>query len=236
MRTANWITAYSGLLIAGGYVVGSVIHTRISAATTPSTADGPMPSASALPSVSADRAALRTAALEVAAALLWAAFAYRMIDRLAPGTNQFRSFSAVGILSPRALTIWEAVALWSGLAVVCGTLVPFRRGFIKGGSGLAPAAALVLVYLPLTFFVTVASWFGVQFLLGRRRALLVTFFVAVTTEWFLSMLSTSAAGSAWGLVHGPESTLWLAVTCGALAARQSHEPDDPDRQTVADDQ
>lgn len=201
MRTTGWITLYAGLLIGAGYVIGSMLHLRL------------------------PRSQLVKAnAIEAVAVVIWAYLSFRLIDWVAPGTSQFREFSAVGILSPRALTIWEAVALWSGLAVVVGFIAPFDRGFRIGSNGLAAGAGLVLAFSPFPLLAAIFAWAGAQWLLRPRTAILVSLFVLVTSEWMLSMPSTSVTPRAWGLVHGPETTLWLAGLGGALAARQSHAP------------
>ncbi len=208
MRTTGWITLYAGLLIGSGYVIGSMLHRRLPG--------GQL---------------LKSGVIEAAAAVLWAYLAFRLIDWIAPGTSQFREFSAVGILSPRALTIWEAVALWSGLAVIVGLIAPFDRGFRTGGNGLAAGAGLVLVFSPFPLFAAAFAWAGAQWLVRPRTAVLVSLFALVTSEWLLSMLSTSVTPRAWGFVHGPETTLWLAGLAGALAARQSHAaPGEPPQQ------
>lgn len=201
MRTTGWITLYAGLLIGAGYLIGSTLHLRLPRSH-----------------------AVKANAIEAATVAIWAYLSYRLIDWVAPGTSQFREFSAVGILSPRALTIWEAVALWSGLAVVIGLIAPFDRGFRTGGNGLAAGAGLVLVFSPFPLFAAVFAWAGAQWLLRPRTAVLLALFALVASEWVLSMLSASVAPQAWGFVHGPETTLWLAGLGGALAARQSHAP------------
>lgn len=217
MRSANWITAYAGVLIGGAYVVGSLARERL------------------VPSIPAPRSTndrggpnpVRVSAIEISVTVLWASFTYVIIDRFAPGTTSFRDFSAVGFLSPKALTVWESVALWSALGVICGLMAPFRfqlrsGGFGLGSTGVAPGAAVLLLYSPITFFVASSAWFGAQSILRPRSALLVALAIAVASEWLLSMIPQTIVRTGWGVIHGPESTLWVTALAGALAARQSH--------------
>lgn len=220
MRSANWITAYAGLLVGGAYVVGSLARERL-LPSHPTTAATPAPR---------ETNPTRIAAIEIAVAVIWASMTYAVIDRFAPGTTSFRDFSAVGFLSPKALTVWESVTLWAALGVVCGLMAPFRFRFQNGGfglgsSGLAPGAAVLLLYSPITFFVSLFGWFGAQSVFRARTAVLVALGVAVTSEWLLSMIPQTFIRTGWGVIHGPESTLWVAALAGALAARQSHYVD-----------
>lgn len=220
MRSANWITAYAGLLVGGAYVVGSLARERL-LPSQPATTAKPAPR---------ETNPTRIAAIEVAVAVIWASMTYAVIDRFAPGTTSFRDFSAVGFLSPKALTVWESVTLWAALGVVCGLMAPFRFRFQNGGfglgsNGLAPGAAVLLLYSPITFFVGLFGWFGAQSVFRARTAVLVALGVAVTSEWLLSMIPQTFIRTGWGVIHGPESTLWVAALAGALAARQSHYVD-----------
>ncbi|MFT7599973.1 MAG: glycerol-3-phosphate acyltransferase PlsY [Acidimicrobiales bacterium] len=203
MRSANWITFYAGCLFAVAYLVGSAISSRPR---------------------SGERQAAQQALVEAATAVGWAVGVYVVIDRIAPGSDRFRDFSAVGFLSPKALTVWESLALWAGLAIVIGLIIPFRSGFRRGSTGLAPGAALLLLNTPLTFFLTMFAWFAAQTVMSRRSAVLTALGAAATVEWALSFIPQTVVATGWGVIHGPESTLWVTALAGVLAARQSHEP------------
>jgi hypothetical protein len=215
VKTVNWITAYAGFLALGGYLLGSLVRTRISEIAI----DG---SEAGLSMV--DQRALRGAIFEMAASVIWAGLSFAIIDRVAPGTNTFRQFSAIGFLSPKALTVWESIALWSGLGVVVGVVIPIRCGGDRqhqrrGSSGLAAGGALLLAYVPLAFFLSLGAWFAAQPFAKRRVAVLVALGVAVTSEWILSMTRLRPG---WGVIHGPETVLWVTALAGLIAARISH--------------
>lgn len=200
MRTVGWVTFYSGLLIGLGPFVGSGAHAVL------------------------HRIELKfPAAAEAVAALLWAGLSYLLIDALAPGSTDFRNSSAVGFLSSSVLTVWESVALWAGLSVTVGIVAPLFPRPHKGSSGIAPVAALLAVFSPGTLVAAFAAWFLSLGILDRPRlALAVTFGSVAVTEWLLSLLRIQAP---WGIIHGPESTLWVTACAGVLLARWTHGDD-----------
>ena len=166
------------------------------------------------------RLALPLVIAEAAITLVVAGTAFVVIDALAPGTDVFRNSSAVGFLSPKTLTVWESIALWAGLAAVIGAVAPFSSRFRGGSSGIPGATALLLVYSPLAFLIAIMSWSaGLSVIRDVRTTLPFVFGSVAIAEWGLSMTRIRVP---WGVIHGPESTIWMAVLAGVLIARWSH--------------
>lgn len=214
MRSADFITLYAGVCVGLAYVLASLARTWLLTRQV----------ASAAP---ADRSAagLRSAVIEVIVVLAWVAVVHRFIDAVAPGSNAFRNTSAVGFLSSKALTVWESVSLWAGLAGVVGFVAPFPRRGADGSSGLASAGALLAVTSPITFLSSIAMFFaGINLLGDARRAVPIALGSAAGIEWLLSMLRVRPG---LGLVNGPETTLWVVMLAGVLMARWSHGSDGP---------
>ena len=205
MRSVTWVTFFAGLLIGASYLAGSVVRTwaarRIGAGET----GRPDPLA---------------VASEVLVTLTCAWLAYTFIDWLAPGGTVFRSSSAVGFLSPKTLTVWESIALWSGLGAIIGSIAPITSRFGSGSMGLSGSAAMLALYSPITFLIGLGTWFvGISVIRSVRLTLPVVFVTVAAAEWVLSMTRVRVA---WGLIHGPESTIWMAVLAGVLLSRWSH--------------
>jgi hypothetical protein len=226
--TLNQIALLAGFLVVAGYLLGSFVRVTISEADVPSPEASPQADNDATSSP-IDQALLRAVMFEIGVAVLWASLTYLIADRVAPGTDRFRQFSAVGFLSPKALTIWESVSLWAGLSVVVGIVAPLRishltgraRGPYRGGSGLAAGGSLLVSFTPITFFIAVGTWFVMQRFAARRAAILSMLAMAVATEWLLSMTRLRPG---WGFVHGPETVLWVLALAGVLTARVT-QPD-----------
>ncbi len=205
MRHANFITLYVGLLVFGGYILGSFARhwTR---------PDPDQPEENA--------AVLGRAMVEGAAAVVWAAVAYLFIDAVAPGSSDFRNTSATGFLSGKALTVWESAALWTGLAVVVGTVAPLPTRGRDGSRGLAAAGALLAAYSPITLIVAAAAVFaGTNVLRSSRAGFFLGFLTVAGAEWALSMVRIRIGV---GFINGPETSLWAAVLAGVLIARWTH--------------
>lgn len=202
MRTVTWVTFYAGVLIGASYVAGSAARTWASRR-----ADSQAPYPVGV-------------AAEVAATLASAWVAFAFIDWLAPGGTVFRSSSAVGFLSPKTLTVWESIALWAGLAAIVGAIAPITSRFRSGSMGIAGAASLLAVYSPLIFLIALGTWFvGISIVRDVRTTLPIVFVTVAASEWVLSMTNVRVT---WGVIHGPESTIWMAVLAGVLIARWSH--------------
>lgn len=155
--------------------------------------------------------------IEVAATLLAAGGAWAAIRYAAPGRTTFQNASAIGFLSSQVLTAWSSLALWTGLAAVLGHATPVSTRFRAGTSGIAGSFALLVVFLPITALAAVGSWFSALALTREPRpALAVTYGAVVIAEWLFGVLNPP---SPYGLVHGPETTLFVAVLAGVLTAR-----------------
>jgi acyl phosphate:glycerol-3-phosphate acyltransferase len=146
------------------------------------------------------------------ATLLVTTIAWDVARAATPGA-QFSS--AVGAFSDQALGAWVSVALWTGAAAVAGHLAPVWRGF-RGGDGVAPAGVLVFAYAPVVFAVAAGAFLAATAAAGRPRlALLVCLPPAVAFAYGAWLLDLP---SGWGVTHGPELTLWVAVVAAAVFA------------------
>lgn len=205
MRSVTWVTFYAGVLIATSYLAGSAVRTWASRRSQRES-DG--------------RPDLLAVVSEVVVTIACAWVAYTFIDWLAPGTTVFRSSSAIGFLSPKTLTVWESIALWSGLAAIVGAVAPITSQFRSGSMGISGAAGLLAVYSPIIFLIALGTWFiGVGVVRDVRATLPIVFATVAVSEWVLSMTRVRVT---WGVIHGPESTVWMAVLAGVLLARWSH--------------
>jgi glycerol-3-phosphate acyltransferase PlsY len=107
------------------------------------------------------------------------------------------------------------VALWTGAAAVVGHLAPVWRGF-RGGDGVAPAGALAFAYAPVVFAVAAGAFLAAAAVTGRPRLALVACLPTTVTFAYVAWIADLPSG--WGVTHGPELTLWVAVVTGALLA------------------
>lgn len=202
MNGVRLITALSGPLVLVAFALGSLAHTRLRRA---------------------GRSAF-LAALAVATSLT----VWLVAEALAPGVSRFGQSSAVGFLSSQVLTVWEALALWSGAAFVIGSMIGLDRtdGFrlVRGDRGLGPAAALLALHLPLTLVPAVFAGVGARAVsVETRPTVIAAVLGAISTEWMFSVLDPATP---WGVVHGPETALWALVLGGALLVREGLEPGD----------
>jgi acyl phosphate:glycerol-3-phosphate acyltransferase len=126
------------------------------------------------------------------------------------------AFSAVGTFANQALGAWVSIALWTGAGAVVGHVAPVWNGF-RGGTGVPPALALVVVYTPMLFVVGAMTFLAVHLLTGRpRHALLAALPVMVSVE-YVAWIGDLQWG--WGVTNGPEVALWIAVVAGVVGAR-----------------
>lgn len=143
--------------------------------------------------------------------------AWLAIRSVAPGRTTFQNASAIGFLSSQVLTAWSSLALWAGLAAVLGHVAPVTRRFRSGSAGVAGSFALLLAFLPITAVAALGAWGGSLALTRNvRSALVSTCFAVVVAEWLLGVLNPRAP---YGLIHGPETALFVAVLAGVLAVR-----------------
>lgn len=155
----------------------------------------------------------RPVLLPAATTLAATTVAWHLTLAATPGAN---TFSAVGVFSNQAIGAWVSVALWTGMAAVAGHVAPVWTGF-RGGSGVPPAVALAVVYLPLVTLAAASVALVVYGLHRRpRSALAVALPVMVSVE-YVTWLADIQAG--WGVTNGPEAALWTTVLAALLAAR-----------------
>ncbi len=165
-----------------------------------------------------DRSSPSTAA-EALTVLAVACGAWLAIRYAAPGRTTFQNASAIGFLSSQVLTAWSSLALWAGLAGVVGHIAPVTTRFRSGSAGVAGAFAMLVVFLPITAVAAAGAWVSSLTLTREvRPALAVTYFAVVVAEWFFGVLNPPGP---YGLVHGPETTLFVAALAGVLAFRWS---------------
>lgn len=163
-----------------------------------------------------DRSSQSTA-IEVAITLVAAGGAWAAIRYAAPGRTTFQNASAIGFLSSQVLTAWSSLALWTGVAAVLGHVAPVSTRFRSGTSGVAGSFALLAVFLPITALAAAGAWLGSLALTRTvRPALVITYFAVVVSEWLLGVLNPPGP---YGLVHGPETILFVAVLAGVLTFR-----------------
>ena len=191
MRSVSAVAAFSGPMVLIGYLVGSLAATWLRAGDDDEASD---------------------ALVEAFVALATATAAWWTIQELSPGSR----FSRVGYLSNQVLAAWHSVALWTGLAVVAGICAPVFRRF-RGGTGIAPAAALVGAYFPWFFFASAGTAL-VSFALLRdaRLARAAAIAVLLPTAWLGWVFEWLPA---WGLPPGPEPAIWAMVLTLVLGVR-----------------
>lgn len=191
MRSVSAVAVFSGPMVLIGYLVGSLTATWLGAG------DDDQPS---------------DAFVEAFVVLASATAAWWTIQELSPGSR----FSRIGYLSNQVLSVWHSVALWTGLAVVAGICAPVFRRF-AGGTGMAPAGALLLVHFPWFLFSTGAAGlvtFGVT--RDVRSARVAAIAVLLPTAWLGWVLEWLPA---WGLPTGPEPTVWAMTLTLVLGVR-----------------
>ena len=190
MRSVSAVAAFSGPIVAVGYLVGSLTSTWIRA-------EERRPS---------------DALVEVFVALASSTAAWWTIQELSPGS----SFSRIGYLSNQVLSAWQSVAIWTGLAVVTGLCAPLFRRF-RGGSGLAATAALLLIHFPWSLFAAGALGLG-AFAAFRsdRISVAVAIGTLLPVSWLGWVLEWEPG---WGLPPGPEASVWAMVLTGVLGVR-----------------
>ena len=159
-----------------------------------------------------------TALVAEAAAPTAAALAtWVVIESQAPARSNFQNASAIGFLSSQVLTVWSSLALWAGLAALVGQMAPASKRFRRGTSGVPGAFVLLVTFFPATAVAAIGSWVtSLAMTRDPRPALALTYGAVVAVEWIFSVVNPSGP---WGLVHGPESTLFTAVLAGALLFR-----------------
>lgn len=194
--SADWAGYVAGPLVVLGYVAGSLPATYVRRRL-----DRP---------VEDHHGWLEVAGMAATAgiAVLVATVAWDVGKETAPPGQ----ISAVATYSNQAIGAWASMALWAGAGAVVGSVAPVWDGF-RGGTGVAPAAALAVLYAPVAF---VAAVIAAVVAGGRRRALGAALVAAVVGVWLAWVTDTQLD---WGVTNGPELGLWTVAIAGVLAAR-----------------
>lgn len=213
--SAEWAGYVAGPLVLLGYLAGSVPFGDLVAARR---------FRHQLDSIDRDRFAhsrfsdldstqVVTGVLAAAMTLLVATVAWDVgLEAAPPG-----AFGAIGTFANQALGAWVSIALWTGTAALLGSVAPIWTGFKRGGSGVGPAVALLVVYMPLLAAVGVAVG-SLTFGLGQRfRGTLVAACAAIVVTEYLAWITDLQAG--WGITNGPELGLWTLIIAVLLVAR-----------------
>lgn len=217
----TWVLFLAGPMVAGAYLLSSLIRTwtinrgsnRGSSRDDPDSnrddQDEATDGSTGIVPLSTVVEAATVAAISLAALVL--------MRSQAPGRTTFQNASALGFLSSQVLTVWSSMALWAGLAAVVGHATPITRRFRHGTSGAPGALALLILFVPLTALAAAGAWFATLSITREiRPALALSYASVVVAEWVFGVINPSTP---WGLVHGPETTLFMAVMAGALLAR-----------------
>jgi len=205
-RSATAVGVVAGPLALLGYLVGSVPYGRLlSRRRAPGQAADPAPAAVA-------------AAL---AALLVTTVAWDVASAATPGAQYS---SAVGGFSDQALGAWVSVALWTGAAAVVGHVAPVWSRF-RGDTGAPPAVALAFTHAPVVFAVAAGAFLAAYAVTTRPRLAFVGCLPVAVAFTYVAWIADLQAG--WGVTHGPELTLWVAVVAGALLARNGRAAAEP---------
>jgi glycerol-3-phosphate acyltransferase PlsY len=160
-----------------------------------------------------DPATLMTGALAAAVTLVAATVAWDVGLEAAPRGQ----FSAIGTYANQALGAWVSLALWTGTAAMIGSMAPVWTRFRRGGSGVAPALVLLVVYTPLLAATGLAAGSLGYALTQRWRVALGAGLAAiVVTEWVAWVTDLQTA---WGITNGPELGLWSAILAIVLLGR-----------------
>lgn len=197
MRSLSAVAAVSGPVVLAGYVVGAFAAHRL----VRDDEGGPRPG---------------DLVIEALVALAVSTAAWHLILQVSPGSG----FSRIGYFSNQVLAAWQSVAIWTGLAVVTGTVAPVFRRF-QGGTGLAAAAALLAAHFPWFLFAGAAAG---ALAFGASRSARIAHGAAIAillpTAWLGWILEWLPA---WGLPAGPEATVWTMVLVMVLGTRWWHD-------------
>jgi glycerol-3-phosphate acyltransferase PlsY len=127
------------------------------------------------------------------------------------------SFGAIGTYANQALGAWVSIGLWTGTAALLGSVAPAWTGFKRGGSGVGPALALLVVYMPLLAAVALAAGSLTFVSVQRFRPALIVACASIVVVEYLAWITDLQRG--WGITNGPELGLWSLVVAVLLVAR-----------------
>lgn len=211
------IAMLAGPLVGAGYFVGS-IQWRIVYQRWRFWAREPRASDAATGTIATGREGETiVAAVEAVFPVLLSLAVSYFVEAIAPGgRGGFETTSLIGALSNQVLPVWHSIALWTGAAAVLGHVAPIWTRF-RGGTGIPPVLALLLVFAPFVFAASVAAFLAAfWFTRNRRPALLIAFGFGLTYAWTGWIFTFDGA---WGVNFGPELTLWVAIVMALLTPR-----------------
>jgi hypothetical protein len=214
--SAEWAGYVAGPLVLLGYAVGSIPYGDLMAQRRfrQQLASGAQPAPSDV-----DAGHVLGAALSAIATLLIATIAWDVAQEAAPRG----AFGAIGTYSNQALGAWVSIAIWTGTAAVVGSMAPVFARFRWAGTGVVPAAALLVAYAPVLAAIGLAVGSVALGLGARWRVVLgVALGAIVATEYLLWITDTQTG---WGVTNGPELGLWTAVLAVLLLGRSAVKDD-----------
>jgi len=218
LRSLSTVAAVSGPLIIIGYLAGSTAQTWTASRGQHHGGD-PMVDPDLIVSaedhepIGGSPSPSPTITVEIVTTLAAATLSWRVIELVSPGGVA----SAIATYSPQVLTVWQSVALWTGLAAIVGHVGPLWTRFRRGGNGLASALALLAVYSPVMLLVSFAGLFaGMAVRRSPNNSIPVALGAVVIAQW-LSWWFDLPWG--WGMVNGPELALWITITATVLFNR-----------------
>ena len=151
--------------------------------------------------------------LAAAATLAATTLAWELTSSATPGAG---NFSAGAVFSNQAIGACVSVSLWTGMAAVVGHVAPAWTGF-RGGTGLPPAIALLVVYTPLVLLAGAGTFLVAYGVRRRPRSSVLLSLPVMVVFAYVAWLADLQAG--WGVINGPEVTLWTTALAGILFAR-----------------
>lgn len=212
--SAQWAGYVAGPLVVLGYLAGSLpVGDLVARRRFRRQLDrGGLPVAAEL-----DTAAVLTGAGSAAITLLVATVAWDVgLEASPPG-----AFGAIGTFANQALGAWVSIALWTGTAAMLGSMVPIWTRLRRGGSGVGPALALLVVYTPLLAATGLAIGSFVYGVTQRWRYALAAGLGAIVVTEYLAWITDLQTG--WGITNGPEVGLWSVVLSLMLLGRPADQ-------------
>ena len=200
--SAQWAGYVAGPLVVLGYLVGSLpVGDVVARHRFRRQLDrGGLPASAEI-----DSAAVLTGALTAAITLLVATVAWDVGLEASPRG----AFGAIGTFANQALGAWVSIALWTGTAAMLGSMLPIWTRFRRGGSGVGPAVALLVVYTPLLAAAGLAVGSFVYGVTQRWRHALAAGLAAIVVTEYLAWITDLQSG--WGITNGPEVGLWSVI-------------------------
>lgn len=202
--SAQWAGYVAGPLVVLGYLVGSLpVGDLVARRRFRRQLDrGRLPS---LGRDEIDTAAVMTGALTAGVTLVVATIAWDVGLEASPRG----AFGAIGTFANQALGAWVSIALWTGTAAMLGSMLPIWTRFRRGGTGIGPALALLVVYMPLLAATGLAIGSFVYGITQRWRYALIAGLATIVVTEYLAWVTDLQTG--WGITNGPEVGLWSVI-------------------------